>query len=90
MDDNHFFLYNGIIRFNSSFPDREINPLRKKSGEFFGLFNTFGKAGAFMGPALVGLFLALFENVRVSLLPILVLFVLGLIVLYFVKTDETF
>ncbi len=43
-----------------------------------------------MGPALVGLFLALFENVRISLLPILVLFVLGLIVLYFVKTDETF
>ena len=61
-----------------------------KAGEFFGLFNTFGKAGAFMGPALVGLFLALFENVRISLLPILVLFVLGLIVLYFVKTDETF
>ncbi len=56
-----------------------------KAGEFFGLFNTFGKAGAFMGPALVGLFLALFENVRISLLPILVLFVLGLIVLYFVK-----
>ena len=61
-----------------------------KAGEFFGLFNTFGKAGAFMGPALVGLFLALFENVRISLLPILVLFVLGLIVLYFVTTDETF
>ena len=61
-----------------------------KAGEFFGLFNTFGKAGAFMGPALVGLFLALFENVRISLLPILVLFLLGLIVLYFVKTDETF
>ena len=61
-----------------------------KAGEFFGLFNTFGKAGAFMGPALVGLFLALFENVRISLLPILVLFVLGQIVLYFVKTDETF
>ena len=61
-----------------------------KAGEFFGLFNTFGKAGAFMGPALVGVFLALFENVRISLLPILVLFVLGLIVLYFVKTDETF
>ena len=61
-----------------------------KAGEFFGLFITFGKAGAFMGPALVGLFLALFENVRISLLPILVLFVLGLIVLYFVKTDETF
>ena len=62
----------------------------EKSGEFFGIFNTFGKAGAFIGPALVGVFLAIFNNVRISLLPILVLFILGLIVLYFVKTDETF
>ena len=61
-----------------------------KAGEFFGLLIHLAKQGAFMGPALVGLFLALFENVRISLLPILVLFVLGLIVLYFVKTDETF
>ena len=62
----------------------------EKSGEFFGIFNTFGKAGAFIGPALVGAFLAIFNNVRISLLPILVLFILGLIVLYFVETDETF
>ena len=59
-----------------------------KAGEFFGIFNTFGKAGAFMGPALVGIFLAIFKNTIVMLLPILILFVLGLIVLYFVETDE--
>tara|TARA_A100001015_G_C15016378_1_gene725729 strand:- start:1744 stop:2709 length:966 start_codon:yes stop_codon:yes gene_type:complete len=62
----------------------------EKAGEFFGIFNTFGKAGAFIGPALVGTFLAIFNNVRISLLPILVLFILGLIVLYFVETDENF
>ena len=62
----------------------------EKAGEFFGIFNTFGKAGAFIGPLLFGLFIAVFDNVRIGLLPILVLFVLGLIVLYFVKTDETF
>ena len=62
----------------------------EKAGEFFGIFNTFGKAGAFIGPALVGAFLAIFNNVRISLLPILVLFILGLIVLYFVETDENF
>ena len=60
----------------------------EKAGEFFGIFNTFGKAGAFIGPALVGFFLLAFNNVRISLLPILILFILGLIVLYFVETDE--
>ena len=60
----------------------------EKAGEFFGIFNTFGKAGAFMGPALVGIFLAIFKNTIVMLLPILILFVLGLIVLYFVDINE--
>lgn len=60
----------------------------EKAGEFFGIFNTFGKAGAFMGPALVGIFLAIFKNTIVMLLPILILFILGLIVLYFVDTNE--
>ena len=60
----------------------------EKAGEFFGIFNTFGKAGAFMGPALVGIFLAIFKNTIVMLLPILILFILGLIVLYFVDTHE--
>ena len=60
----------------------------EKAGEFFGIFNAFGKAGAFMGPALVGIFLAIFKNTIVMLLPILILFVLGLIVLYFVDTNE--
>ena len=60
----------------------------EKAGEFFGIFNTFGKAGAFMGPALVGIFLASCKNTIVMLLPILILFILGLIVLYFVDTNE--
>ena len=48
----------------------------EKAGEFFGIFNTFGKAGAFMGPALVAVFLAIFNNSIVMLLPILILFIL--------------
>ena len=59
-----------------------------KAGAFFGLFNTFGKAAAFIGPALIGLFLVIFKDTSLMLLPLLVLFVLGIIVLYFVKTDE--
>ena len=60
----------------------------EKAGEFFGIFNTFGKAGAFMGPALVAVFLAIFNNSIVMLLPILILFILGLVILYFVDTSE--
>ena len=59
-----------------------------KAGAFFGLFNTFGKAAAFIGPALIGIFLVIFKDTSLMLLPLLVLFVLGIIVLYFVKTNE--
>ena len=59
-----------------------------KAGAFFGLFNTFGKAAAFIGPALIGISLVIFKDTSLMLLPLLVLFVLGIIVLYFVKTDE--
>ena len=57
-------------------------------GGLFGLFNTFGKAAAFIGPALIGIFLAVFKDTTLMLLPLLILFVLGIVVLYFVDTDE--
>ena len=80
------FVQGGIQGSSRSLFAKLIPP--EKAGEFFGIFNTFGKAGAFMGPALVGIFLVIFKNTIVMLLPILILFVLGLIVLYFVDTDE--
>jgi len=49
----------------------------EKAGEFFGLFNTFGKAGAFMGPLLVGFFLLYFQDTTMALLPIIMLFIMG-------------
>lgn len=48
-----------------------------KAGEFFGLFNTFGKAGAFIGPLLVGFFLLYFQDITIALLPIIMLFIFG-------------
>ena len=48
-----------------------------KAGEFFGLFNTFGKAGAFIGPLLVGFFLLYFQDITMALLPIIMLFIFG-------------
>lgn len=57
----------------------------EKSGEFFGFFNTFGKAGAFIGPALVAIFISLFDSITIALTPILLLFVLGFFIMLKVK-----
>ena len=38
-----------------------------KAGAFFGLFNTFGKAAAFIGPALIGIFLVIFKDTSLML-----------------------
>ena len=48
-----------------------------KSGEYFGFFNMFGRAGAFMGPAMVALAVTVYPDPRVGLIPIALLFVLG-------------
>ena len=56
-----------------------------KSGEFFGFYNTFGRAGSVIGPLLVNVFLVAFNNIRIALIPLIVLFILGAIFLKFVK-----
>jgi UMF1 family MFS transporter len=58
----------------------------ERSGEFFGFFNMFGKAGAFIGPTLVGVALSP-DNIQLGLLPVILLFVLGGIVLIKVKHE---
>ena len=57
-----------------------------RSGEFFGFFNMFGKAGAFIGPTLVGVALTP-DNIQLGLLPVILLFVLGGIVILQVKHE---
>ena len=57
----------------------------EKAGEFFGFFNTFGKAGAFIGPALVGMFIFIFDSITIALTPIILLFVAGGLIMLKVK-----
>ena len=57
----------------------------EKSGEFFGFFNTFGKAGAFIGPALVAIFITVFDSITISLIPIILLFITGGMIMLKVK-----
>ena len=60
---------------------------KEKAGEFFGLYNVMGRAGAILGPLLVGTFLTLYGNVRIALLPIAILFIIGGLLLTRVKNE---
>jgi UMF1 family MFS transporter len=60
---------------------------KEKAGEFFGLYNVMGRAGAILGPLLVGTLLTLYGNVRIALLPIAILFIIGGLLLIRVKNE---
>ena len=46
-----------------------------------------GRAGAILGPLLVGTLLTLYGNVRIALLPIAILFIIGALLLTRVKNE---
>ena len=60
---------------------------KEKAGEFFGLYNVMGRAGAILGPLMVGTLLTLYGNVRIALLPIAILFIIGGLLLTRVKNE---
>lgn len=62
---------------------------KDKAGEFYGLYNVMGRAGAILGPAMVGGLLTIYGNVRIALLPITILFILGGLLLTRVKNEIT-
>ncbi|MEM8537792.1 MAG: MFS transporter, partial [Pseudomonadota bacterium] len=55
--------------------------------EAFGLFALSGKATAFLAPMLIGIFTAITGNVQLGFLPVIVLFLLGLVMLRWVNKD---
>jgi|TARA_B110000444_G_scaffold54071_1_gene50148 UMF1 family MFS transporter len=63
----------------------------EKAGEFFGLYNVLGRAGAIFGPLIVGTLLTIYGDVRIALFPLIILFILGGLLLMKVKVNnETF
>lgn len=61
----------------------------EKVNEFFGFFAFSGKLTAFLGPLVLGIITSLFQSQRVGISSVLVFFVLGLIVLQFVKEEDS-
>lgn len=58
-----------------------------KPTEAFGLYALSGKATSFLGPALIYLATTTFGNARLGMLPLVLLFTIGLILLFWVDAD---
>ncbi|MCH8029881.1 MAG: MFS transporter [Candidatus Dadabacteria bacterium] len=61
---------------------------KNKSAEFFGLYNMLGKLAAVLGPMMIGWVSVLSGSPRLSILPLMLLFISGGVVLYFVDEKE--
>ena len=67
---------------------RQGNPERMT--EAFGLYALSGKATAFLAPALIAIASDLSGSQRVGIAPVIVLFIIGLVLLAWVKRDGDF
>jgi len=76
----------GVQSLSRAFYSRIIPANR--AAEFFGFYNMLGKFAAVVGPVLMGLVGVLTGNPRHSILAIVVLFLGGGIMLYFVDENE--
>ncbi len=76
----------GVQALSRSLFSRIIPP--SKAAEFFGFYNMMGKFAAVLGPLLVGGVAIITTNSRYSMLSILVLFIVGGILLYFVDEKK--
>ena len=56
-----------------------------KPAEAFGLFALSGKVASFMSPALIALATTISGSQRIGIAPLVVLFLIGLVLLSFVK-----
>lgn len=55
-----------------------------KATEFFGFYNLIGKSAVVVGPALVGWMAYLFDNPKAGIISLLLLFIPGIIILFYV------
>ncbi|MCB2182516.1 MAG: MFS transporter [Desulfobulbaceae bacterium] len=76
----------GVQSLSRSFYSRIIPP--DKAGEFFGFYNMLGKFAAVIGPLLMGWLSVITGAPRLSLLAVVVLFIAGGAILYFVDEEE--
>lgn len=77
----------GIQALSRSYFGRLI-PDKRRAGEFFGLYNIFGKFESVMGTALMSAVITATGNVNYGVIPILGVFLVGAALLAMVKDDS--
>ena len=60
---------------------------RVEAAQAFGLYALSGKATAFIGPALIAIATTATGSQRLGVSPVIALFLIGLVLLYWVKTE---
>ena len=76
----------GVQSLSRAFYSRIIPANR--AAEFFGFYNMLGKFAAVIGPMLMGLVGVLTGNPRHSILSVVILFLAGGVILYFVDEGQ--
>ena len=61
---------------------------KDKEAQFFGFYNLVGKSAVVFGPALVSLFAVAFNDSRIGIISLLILFIPGLIILWMVPDED--
>ena len=61
---------------------------KDKEAQFFGFYNLVGKSAVVFGPALVSLFAVVFNDSRIGIISLLILFIPGLIILWMVPDED--
>ncbi len=76
----------GVLQSSSrSLMVRHCNP--ESSTEYFGLYGLSGRATAFLAPTLIGIVTAVSGSAQIGISPVIGLFLLGLILLWWVKAE---
>lgn len=76
----------GVQSLSRSFYARLIPT--NKSAEFFGFYNMLGKFAAVLGPLLMGVVSLLMKDPRLSILSVVILFITGAVLLWFVDEEK--
>ncbi|WP_018931803.1 MFS transporter [Gracilibacillus lacisalsi] len=61
---------------------------KNNANEFFGFYNIFGKFASITGPLLLGFTAQITGRSNAGILSLIVLFVIGMVILYFVPSDK--
>ncbi|UOQ49990.1 MFS transporter [Gracilibacillus caseinilyticus] len=61
---------------------------KNNANEFFGFYNIFGKFASITGPLLLGVTAQITGKSNAGILSLIILFVIGMVILYFVPSDK--